>query len=372
MKSGLRISGLAVALIGLAYACDIAPAHSFELTPKPTKSEEALAKKQRGILFRATYPIIEFGLHTFSTAVHEGLTHLAYDCPLETLSECADPDLDAAAPGVIVGVRWNDNPPFQFASGQGKYKGCSTQIDPPPTISFALAVDCWYAHFKDVSAKAEAKPDTYITGRGTLLARSHFGDLQFLHAMATRAGIPAEETKQKILMWAEFTWKVQSHDKEEWIAPVTRMGTIPVPGMLDHFPKQEIRDIENLFTVGRTWVRHQLRDIAFGSFLHMVQDSFAGGHVARRARADAHCSAPEIVEFHSYPGQVKAAHKAGDSLESATAKAAGQGASLVDVLKKLVWFRERDALWTQVRPYLDSCVFRLGDGARVSSTDVSE
>ena len=38
--------------------------------------------------------------------------------------------------------------------------------------------------------------------------RSHFGDLQFLHSMASRDGEMASETRQRILMWAEFTWSV--------------------------------------------------------------------------------------------------------------------------------------------------------------------
>ena len=346
-------------------------AHAFELTPKPTYTESALAKKQSGIIFRATYPLVEFGVHTFSHSVHEGLTQLAYDCPMGSLTECADPDLDAADTGVIVGVRWNDDPPFQFAQGQGNYRLCASN-KPPSTISFSLAMNCWLAHFKDISAKADANPLTYTKGDGTLLARSHFGDLQFLHSMAAQTGIPAAETHRQILMWAEFTWRVQSHNREEWIPSAGRMGAVPVPGMLEHFPAREERSVEMLFTVGRPWVRHQIRDIAFGSLMHMVQDSFAGGHAERRQREDSACPVPEIVEFHSYSGQNKSEHKAHDSLESADAKVTANGTAMLNVMRELVRLREADASWAEAGPYLRDCVFHLASDAGASTTTVSQ
>lgn len=346
-------------------------AHAFELTPKPTNTEAALAKKKSGIIFRASYPLVAFGVHTFSHSVHEGLTQLAYDCPLGTLAECADVNLDSADTGVIVGVRWNDDPPFQFAQGQGNYGPCASNRS-PSTVSFSLAMNCWLAHFKDISAKAEANPQSYTKGDGTILARSHFGDLQFLHAMAAQAGTSAMETRRQILMWAEFTWRVQSHNRDESIPPGTRMGAVPVSGMVEHFPAQEERTVEMLFTVGRPWVRHQIRDIAFGSLLHMVQDSFAGGHAARRQRDDAACPIPEIVEFHSYGGQNKTEHKAHDSLESANAKVTASGTALLNAMRELVRLREADATWMDVRPYLEDCVFHLANDAGVASTTVSE
>lgn len=41
-----------------------------------------------------------------------------------------------------------------------------------------------------------------------MLKRSHFGDLQFLHSMATRSCICPKELKTSIMRWAEFTYKV--------------------------------------------------------------------------------------------------------------------------------------------------------------------
>lgn len=49
-------------------------------------------------------------------------------------------------------------------------------------------------------------PDAY--NDAPLLQRFHFGDLQFLHAVASRDGETAGQTQQSVMMWEEFTWKV--------------------------------------------------------------------------------------------------------------------------------------------------------------------
>ena len=340
-------------------------AYSFELTPLPTKGEQLIAKKKYRILFRTTYPIIEFGLHNFSTPVHEALTQLGHLCT-DTIDDCTDVNLDFANTGIIAGVRWNDDPPFQFKTGEGRYSGCPTQNSPPATISFALNTKCWYNHFKDVSAIADSKPNTYSTGKGTLLARTHFGDLQFLHAMALRTGVPPRETQEKLLMWAEFTWRVQSKNRD-YLPPGTRIGAVPIPKFQEHFPKNEERTIEYLFTVGRPWLRLQIEDVAFGSLLHMIEDSFAGGHVSRARVSDGTCSVPAIVEFHTYAGQPKAAHKEHDNLEHARTKVA-----LIDVLKEIVKRRYERQSWADVRPYLENCVFQVAVDARKSSATVGD
>lgn len=337
-------------------------AWGFELSPLPTKSERHMAKKQYGIKFRTLFPIIDFGLHTFSTPVHETLAQLGYDCG-STVDDCTDLDLDFANTGVIAGVRWNDDPPFQFKEGQGKYKDCPAATQ---TVSFALSTRCWVSHFKDVSAIADANPETYTTGNGTMLSRTHFGDLQFLHSMATLQNISPYTTKAKIMMWAEFTWRVQSGAIDR-IRADTRTGAVPVEGFIEHFPANEQRTVTDLFTVGRPWLRHQLGDIAFGSLIHIVEDSFAGGHADRRLSNNSECNIPEIVEFHTYAGQDKKSHKDHDSLDAAKNKLV-----VVEVIKQLVWMRDNHSTWAEVKPYLDNCVFRLAADAKHSSTNVSD
>jgi hypothetical protein len=359
------IKRILVSLAAMAVCFYQSQVMSFELTPIPTKSERFQANKTSGIIFKKVFPIVEFGLHRFTTPVHEALTQLGYECS-GTIDECADVDLDFAGSSVIAGIRWNDDPPFQFQSGEGNYPGCSTNKSPPPTISFALNTDCWINHFKDVAAISRSKPDAYAFGNGTMLARSHFGDLQFLHAMAAKVQVSPVQTKAKLMMWAEFTWRVQTVSTD-YISAETLTGAVPVFGFQDHFPVQERRSVTDLFTVGRPWMRNQLEDIAFGSLLHMVEDSFAGGHIYRRAVNTGDCQVPEIVEFHTYPGQDQQAHKERDDLDHARAKPI-----LVDVLRELIRLRHTRKSWTEVRPYLDDCVFRLASDARSSSILIDE
>lgn len=351
---------LALVVFGIAAIS----VEAFELSPKPTKSEAAIAKRDYGIGFRLGYPVVSFGLHTFSIPVHEALTQLAYDCT-NTIDDCLDINLDYAQSGVLAGVRWNDDPPFQFASGQGKYSGCPP-VGAPSTVSFALRTTCWLNHFRDVSAIADAKPDAYTYGAGTLLARTHFGDLQFLHSMASIPGTSAVETKRRIMVWAEFTWRVQAGGSD-FISQITPMGQVPVEGLADFFPSTEARTVADLFTVGRPWLRHQLGDVAFGSLLHMVEDSYAGGHAQRRQAAADGCADSEIVSFHTYAGQDKTAHKSKDTLDAARRKL-----QVIASLKSLIKMRDDRWAWSSVRPFLSDCVFALAPDALHSSTDVSD
>jgi hypothetical protein len=365
LKNPQKVVNLAAATCCLA-AMVCSPASAFELSPLPTQAEVLRAKKNYNITFRLTYPAIEWGIHTFSNAVHEALTHQAYECDF-SVDVCSDVNLDFASSGVIAGVRWNDDPPFRFAPGQGRYVGCPADGEKFATISFALHTDCWLAHFRDVSKVVDRRRDAFLRGRGTMLARSHFGDMQFLHSMASSAGVSATATREAILMWAEFTWRVQSR-KADNISGTIRMGQVPVAGIQQYFPATEERTIVDLFTVGRPWLRHQLEDLAFGSLMHMVQDSFSKGHAARGETRSGECGVPPIVKFFTYAGQDKNAHRQAD-----TRQAAASGTSvLVDVLKELVRLRSEKASWQEVRPYLEECVYSLADPKTVSTFETSK
>jgi len=355
---------LALAAGGMAMTMDT-PVLAFELSPLPTNAEVLKAKKTYGIVFRTTYPAVEWGLHSFSNPVHEALTHQAHDCDY-SLDVCSNINLDFASSGVIAGVRWNDDPPFRFEKGQGKYKGCPADGDDTATVSFALRTECWLEHFRDVAKKAERKHDEYLDGKGSLLARSHFGDLQFLHSMASRVGTSAAATRSAILVWAEFTWRVQSRQSDN-IAAKVPMGAAPVAGLQQYFPPKEIRNVSELFTVGRPWLRYQLEDVAFGSLLHMVEDSFSGGHAARAKTASGDCPAPPIVKFFTYAGQDKNAHKRADTRQAASAGTS----ALVQVMKELVRLRMEKASWQEVRPYLENCVYALSDPNAESTSEAA-
>jgi len=97
-------------------------------------------------------------------------------------------------PYVIYGVRWNDLPPFKLLPDEGNctYLGKSCIVS--QTIRFSTQPLCWYCLFKDAEKKAQIKPivgcsKAQGTFHGNVMTRSHFGDLQFLHAMASEKGV---------------------------------------------------------------------------------------------------------------------------------------------------------------------------------------
>ncbi len=132
-----------------------------------------------------------------------------------------------------------------------------------------------------------------------LLARSHFGDLQCFHSMASKNGESVHETLSHILEWSEFLYRVSIGN----IDPELTIGAISIGRMHEWFPG-EAKEIKSIFLVGRMG---DVRKRAIGALMHIIQDSFSASHVERSA-------AREIVEFHSYIGQDHQKHKEHDIL----------------------------------------------------------
>src|SRR5262245_8831357 len=134
------------------------------------------------------------GVLHFAEPVHEEITNRIYGCD-EDKSICGDPETEFAGPVVQAGVRWNDDPPFRLEEQSYQHSSCKVS----ETIRFTTQPRCWYEIFKYAKRRAEDGEVLDSSSRAPLLARSHFGDLQFLHAMASRDGELAEETSQRIM-----------------------------------------------------------------------------------------------------------------------------------------------------------------------------
>lgn len=359
MSYAPKIAMIATALIlaGQAYG--------FQLSPMGTAAERKFAKRWN-IVLRAEIALTESGVHHFSDPVHEALTQRIFGCDGDW-ADCRDPDLEHAGPYVMAGVRWNDDPVFQLQPGEGRGLSCRAG----ETVSFITQMRCWVGLFKDAVKRAADDPEYFTDPKnGNYLLRSHFGDLQFLHAMATRDGEPAAETKQKIMMWAEFVWGIQ----EGKYRLATRLKEIDLPGWLDTF--QNGHTVQDLFTLGRPWLRPHLKEVAFGSLLHLIEDSFADGHVDRRepifglSCMDGRKAYGAIREFHSYARQDHDAHKAADSNERAQDHLSLAEPDVVDAGETLRELRDADATWNQVREFLDTCVLSIDeDSASASAGD---
>lgn len=344
---------------------------SFDLSPKGTRFDrDAVSAWAPSWLDNILTWVADKGLPKFKESVHEEATHRAYGCIYEGPAICGNPDAQFATPYVIAGVRWNDDPPFQMNSNQAKGTSCKIAYKDgrPVTIRFITQPQCWAELFlaaeKQIKADANTKFD--VASQAALPLRSHFGDLQFIHSMASSDGEDATETRSKILGWAELTWGVVrgSYKLETWLKD------IDVPVAQQFFGKSGWR-IQELFTLGDPSMRAYVSDVAFGSLLHMVEDSFAAGHVDRMEPANgaqcpgnSHDAPGPIREFHSYIHQTTSTHAGADSRDAFINNNLPPG--VVDVGRTLVKMRKGDADWPAVKAYL-LCVYDLAPGVRNAS-----
>lgn len=279
---------------------------------------------------------------------------------------CGNVDIGFASPYVLAGVRWNDDPPFQLQSGEAANTVCKTT----ETIRFTTQPRCWYQLFRDAETQAGRGRRLDASGKASLLARSHFGDLSFLHAMAAQDGERAGDTQARIMMWAEFTWKVSRGD----YGLETRLKDVDVAGFGQFFGRYEWR-VQDLFALGNPVLRQRIKEVAFGSVLHMVEDSFAKGHTDRvgfgaRCAAVPDRGAPgPIREMHSYIHQDASKHGFSDSRDAFVVHLMAATPSVVDVGMALRAYQEQNsgpAAWDEVRPYV-ACIFSVEDPNTLAS-----
>lgn len=348
----------------------ITPAVAWKLAPEGTEIERKLAKRGASYWDELMVGLAFRGIHKVGDPIHEEITNRMLGCDGDAFF-CGDPNVDPDNAYFIAGVRWNDDPPFQYLPGQGKFSGCT----PGATVRLVVQARCWASTFQDAAKRAAA--GELLNGKNaSLLARSHFGDLQFLHAMGSKDGETAAQTRDKILMWAEFTWKigVGEYTNDRVIAE------LPVSGLAEYFQYSKNWRVQDLFALGNPWIRkpQSMSEVAIGSLLHIIQDSFAEGHVERRApTGTTTCSnmpsgvlAPgRIVEFHSYANQDADLHGNSDLRDAFSRQWTSDKPSSVDIGKYLLArFQAKDS-WDAIKPYLE-CVFALDNSPNTSSPGV--
>jgi hypothetical protein len=357
-----KIAMIAAACVTLCgYSLEALP---FKLSPKGTALEQSVAKKYENWWRRVVAALNRQGVNQFTQPVHEEITNRAFGCEGDA-DVCGNPDVGFASPYVLAGVRWNDDPPFRLAKGQARATTCKVA----ETIRYTTQPTCWAVLFWDAKRKAQRGITLDATGPTSLLGRSHFGDLQFLHAMARRDGELASETRRQVLMWAEFTWGVVSGT----YGLNTKLKQITIEGFGEHFGRTGWT-VQDLFTLGNPSLRRKVRSVAFGSLLHMVEDSFAKGHVDRaEPQRGKNCTtapqyaAPGVVRsFHAYNNQDSGKHGQYDSRSAFSAEWTVDEPDVVDVTRNMVALRERSAPWPDVKAYLE-CVFELENPAEPAS-----
>lgn len=360
-------------------------AHAFQIAPLGSSFEARLTNEPESTLSRVAG---KFG-KLIKKPVHEEITQLAFYCPsdwetLQTDEECSQRDVPFATAFIIYGVRWNDLPPFQLKKNEGKR--CKKFLTGGPacntsqTIRFSTQPECWYCIF--TAAEAFTSKGGTIAGcpadkaghrhvaLGNLLTRSHYGDLQFLHSMAVTDGMPATDTQQQILSWISFAWRVSVGD----IKPNQRLAQIDIPFIAQRFSCSEWT-VSDLYILGRQdKLLPNIRDVAFGSVLHTVQDSFSSSHTQRESSAAAGFCAgnaqypkpSRIAEFHSYGSQDGHLHDAEDERSAMVKHVVEKRTEAVMASRMLVDLYRDKKPWTEVKPYVD-CLFELSDKVAPSS-----
>lgn len=359
----LRIFVMALILFpGLALAWQIEPI----VTPTDKK------------LVRRTGPIIWMQIKLGSLAdrvvgdpLHESIILRAEGCDLDNPVDCfmARDKLTPEFEPLFGGVQWNDNPPFvlsksgfKYASGKEAPARCLDD-----TIRLPRLPDCWASAILDAEKVAEKQR---IDASHPMLYRSHYGDLQFLHGMAS-SGEQAADTRRKMMIWAEFAYKVARGD----IPSTMALDKVPVEGFADLIGIRD-RTVESFFTLGDPAFRAepQINLFALGTLLHMVQDTFSAAH-AERGEEGGLCDGSsamrqpgKLKRFHSYALQDADKHKKADTRKSFHNHDLKVGNNAIQVTRNILELSRNKADWPAVQDYL-ACVLRLDEGTDALEPD---
>jgi hypothetical protein len=219
---------------------------------------------------------------------------------------------DQATNEFLRGVIWNDDPAVLMFDE-----------DTTNNWHFSTGVS-WYFAFK-LAGLATMNNLTNLTGR------SHYFDLQFLHAMASTAGELPTDTLAKIMLWAEVMYRLSIG---EGVSGTDKLGSIAIAsnvtaaaGATYSYSLSQFFDaytvprgddtLNHLLTLDTACVSLDLKRRAIGSLLHLVQDSYARGHVRRTLtnpgdllpgktdefKPGTYGHYGEVENFHCYRGQ---------------------------------------------------------------------
>jgi hypothetical protein len=337
------------------------PAYSFSIKPIGSTTGDKIITFEVPSTMKWWYPALSKAATDFFTKpIHERATNIIYGCD-PSKEECSSIETSTnqyAPTAVLAGNQWNDNPPFKLTGTRSD--ACAKCVG--TTVKAPYYPDCWYLLFHDGEQKA-AK-GVYFDDRteNVILYRVHFGDMQFLHSMASRDEEEAQVTRANIIMWAEFTYKLAIGQLGRNVV-IHQTG---IPGMKKLFETHGWT-AQQLFIRGdKTFYKESdFRNFVFGSLLHMVQDSYSPSHTERDDPPGGKCSgAPQfdkpgvILSFHSYANQDKGKHKEGDIESALSITLEREPPTMVDVGKSLKWYYENKRPWEEVKPYIE-CVFEI-------------
>ncbi|MEO4049447.1 hypothetical protein AAFN46_20505 [Pseudomonas sp. CAU 1711] len=292
-----------------------------------------------------------------SESVHEEITNRARVCAAVSVGVDGSP-LTCTTMGpiptgskkgnkydsLIRGVWWNDDPNQLLFAHVGK----------------------WGVWMKD--ANRIAKYGLNLRGERKTLNktyymqyRSHYGDLQFLHAMATSNQEAAQVTRQHILDWAEFSYAVAIRR----INTQTLLSDVKTSHFQEHFKNQPGWTVSYLFGPKyRLERKDHFQEMAIGSLLHLIQDSYSDAHALRNFEPSEKCPLGRVIEFHSYGKQNPDLHGVADTRAAMKSQKFTKEQHPVNASATILRFMDDQEDWPVVKAYLRDTVFCLDADAQ--------
>ncbi|MDB5751446.1 MAG: hypothetical protein JWP65_1867 [Ramlibacter sp.] len=356
----VRISKVAVRVACLALLT-FSNAYAFQILPKISDVDRKLSSLSADNDWLGQW-FVDGVLSMLKSPVHEAITLAAVECDAGAGNEpdCVTIDSVKKHRTLLYGVRWPDDPPFQLsASNPPRKVKCDVRV----TLRSTAQPQCWKGLFDDAGKRAaeisNRSPGKPAFGPGDyLLYRSHYGDLQFMHAMGAYDGEPAGVTRQRMKMWARFLWGVAIKE----LPTDHYLRDLGVDELATYFPGD--MTATNLLATGIVEVRKNLDVVALGAMLHMIQDSYSQAHAERAAEPGGVCPGTDvgrpgkIIRFHSYARQRGELHDYEDTFDALRLHSMQSSPSVVETSRSLVALARRSATWTDAEKVFD-CLLEL-------------
>lgn len=279
--------------------------------------------------------------------IHEQLTDQALKCGVAGSFCDRLANLGIRSDDIREGVRSNDFPAQYLDSNAAWW--CKGRV---LRITNDGHVGCILGSFAKASNNRDMfKKDAWARQRPFGM-RGHFGDLQFLHAMA-----PLEQTAgatyDGIAMWMEFAYRASLDEFDLR----TYADALPVKGMSQYFVRGSRRagDLLNY-----RFDKATARGVALGQMLHIAQDSFAGCHVKRNSEG-------KVVRFLSYEKQTSSRHAEHDRDREKVEAALSGPLNPVKFAERLFELRLAGKGWEHVEPLVKEYFHPVDRGTRAEA-----
>ncbi len=290
---------------------------AFNLTPIYLGTENRLEASNGNRVPPFLRPVVANLLDQFADPAHESLTAVMFGCTGDfDICGYSDANPEAFVPGgVLDGLRWNDNPIFRVSTRASGCRGGGA----PVYIDLDIDPLCWVTLFYDAGKRASGHPGEHFAGDGgnppiALIYRVHYGDMQFLHSMASWDGETAPVTQAHILLRIEFTYELHDGEIENLDAPIVRQ----IPAFAPIF--------------GRN---------GFSARSLMTPQAVPG----------------PISSFYAYNHQDSNKHKSRDQSGAAEAQV-GDPTSVIAIGKRVLALFASSTPWTAAAPYF-ACIFSI-------------